>query len=79
MSCSRLMRDEVDVEPGDQVECGDRLGLIASSGRSSAPHLHFDVTREGLDAWVDPFDAGSGESLWVEPSLPGLLPGAVCE
>ncbi len=76
-----LMKDEVEVSVGDEVECGDRLGLIASSGRSSAPHLHFDVKLAGAGSgeWTDPFDAGSGQSLWVQPSLPGLLPGTNCQ
>jgi hypothetical protein len=74
-----LMRDEVLVEPGDAVQCGQRLGLIGSSGRSSAPHLHFDVQRVDVDGWIDPFDAGSGESLWLAPAFPGLLPGPECQ
>ena len=74
-----LMTDSVMVEEGERVDCGDQLGLIGSSGRSSAPHLHFDVTRQGLGEWLDPYDVGSGESLWVSPSLPGFLPGSGCQ
>jgi murein DD-endopeptidase MepM/ murein hydrolase activator NlpD len=32
------------VEPGRQVLAGDVIGLSGDSGRSFAPHLHFDVT-----------------------------------
>jgi murein DD-endopeptidase MepM/ murein hydrolase activator NlpD len=35
------------VEPGDRVERGEVIGLTGSSGRSSAPHLHFEILRDG--------------------------------
>jgi murein DD-endopeptidase MepM/ murein hydrolase activator NlpD len=31
------------VSPGDTVQTGDRIGLLGSSGRSSGPHLHYEV------------------------------------
>ncbi|QSB17027.1 M23 family metallopeptidase [Natronosporangium hydrolyticum] len=39
--CHLLSRPEVSV--GDQVVAGQELGLVGSSGRSSGPHLHFEV------------------------------------
>jgi murein DD-endopeptidase MepM/ murein hydrolase activator NlpD len=37
-----------DVRVGQQVQAGQRIGLIGTSGRSSGPHLHFEV-HEGVD------------------------------
>lgn len=35
------------VQPGDSVSGGEVLGLSGNSGRSTAPHLHVEVRREG--------------------------------
>jgi len=42
----------VDVAVGDTIEKGAVLGRVGSTGRSTAPHLHFEVTRAGQR--VDP-------------------------
>ncbi len=44
----------VVVEPGRAVRAGQVLGLTGSSGRSTAPHLHLELTREGVA--VDPLE-----------------------
>ncbi len=38
---------EVLVELGSEIRAGDAVGLMGSSGRSTAPHLHFEVRRAG--------------------------------
>lgn len=43
---------EIDVEPGQEVERGQRLGLVGSTGRATGPHLHFGLRWHG--ARIDP-------------------------
>lgn len=59
-----LRRHSVEVEVGEAVSRGQRLGLVGSSGSSDWPHLHFEVRRGG--AAVDPFQGpcGAETSLW---------------
>lgn len=44
----------IDVRRGDEVETGQRLGGMGSTGRSTATHLHYEVWFRG--AHVDPED-----------------------
>ncbi|MDR2198584.1 MAG: M23 family metallopeptidase [Deltaproteobacteria bacterium] len=40
------------VSPGDQVERGDLIGKVGSTGRSTGPHLHYETLMGGVA--VDP-------------------------
>ena len=44
---------EILVRPGDRVRRGDVLGLVGSTGRSTGPHLHYEVFRDGrrMNPW----------------------------
>ena len=36
------------VEPGDVVHRGQEIGLLGNSGRSTGPHLHYEVHEDGV-------------------------------
>ena len=38
---------KVDVRRGQKVKRGDIIGYVGSSGRSTAPHLHYEVIKDG--------------------------------
>ena len=44
--------DRMDVQPGDTLRKGQRLGLVGATGRASGPHLHWSVVLNGT--MVDP-------------------------
>jgi murein DD-endopeptidase MepM/ murein hydrolase activator NlpD len=75
-----LKSGSVRVAVGDHVRCGDVLGLVGSSGNSSAPHLHFEVHGPDGALW-DPFagPASQPESLWGEQSPGDGLPADACD
>jgi len=39
--------DEILVKPGDRVEPGQTIALMGSSGRSTGPHVHYEVLQHG--------------------------------
>jgi murein DD-endopeptidase MepM/ murein hydrolase activator NlpD len=43
---------KIKVEEGQKLESGELLGLGGSTGRSTGPHLHFEVRYQG--AYMDP-------------------------
>jgi len=44
--------DSVCVSTGDVVSCGQVIGTVGTTGISTGPHLHFEVTKEG--EYIDP-------------------------
>jgi murein DD-endopeptidase MepM/ murein hydrolase activator NlpD len=35
------------VTAGQQIEIGQQIGLIGSTGRSTGPHLHYEIQQNG--------------------------------
>jgi len=44
-----------DVAPGEQLDPGDRVGLLGCTGSCDGPHLHFEI-REGRSPYAPPID-----------------------
>jgi len=51
---------------GDRVDSQNTLGTVGSTGRSTGPHLHFEVIRNGMA--VDP-------AVNLSASIAGARPG----
>ncbi|WP_019636048.1 M23 family metallopeptidase [Paenibacillus fonticola] len=47
-----LHMDEVSTTKGAKLKQGDKIGTLGSTGRSTGPHLHFEVVKNGV--MVDP-------------------------
>ncbi len=64
----------VEVTKGQQLAAGDAVGLLGSTGRSTGPHLHYEVQRRGerLDPGVV-----KGDVHAVDLLLLGRLEGNV--
>lgn len=45
---------QVLVTKGDHVERGQTIALVGNTGRSSAPHLHYEIIKDGKN--VDPLE-----------------------
>ncbi|MFT3713794.1 MAG: peptidoglycan DD-metalloendopeptidase family protein [Archangium sp.] len=68
-----LKRNSVSVSVGQRVTCGQRVGEVGSSGVSSAPHLHFQLQRDGVS--IDPYTFAS----WAQLGGPsGKIPQRTC-
>jgi|GEM_PF-1536357 len=48
--------DRIDVRVGQTVTAGQRLGIVGNTGKSTGPHLHFEVRKDYV--LVDPAKVG---------------------
>jgi murein DD-endopeptidase MepM/ murein hydrolase activator NlpD len=61
----------IEVREGALVSAGDRIGRVGSTGRTTGPHLHFEVRLDGRD--VDPNTAMLVAGLMRESPSAGQL------
>lgn len=82
---AHLTPGSLGVRQGQRVECGARVGLSGNSGRSTGPHLHFEVRGGGIrdvggyyaQGATDPYGgacSSQANSLWNA----GAAPAATC-
>lgn len=61
-----LKKDSILVKAGDKVKKGDKIAEVGSAGKSTEPHLHFEVWQDGFYNPIDPWGGKCGNevSLW---------------
>lgn len=66
--------NEITVEPGQKVACGEQLGLAGQTGNATCPHLHYEILH-GTDA-VNPASFLPMDGTHIE-QLASLTPPAM--
>lgn len=74
-----MKRGSIAVRTGQRVGCGDRLGVSASSGSSTGPHLHVSWIVGGVvrDLYAGPCSNSGGR--WTQQRGYLQAPGTDCE
>ncbi len=55
------------VSEGDRVGAGERVGSVGSTGRSTGPHLHFEIRRDGEQINPESFLGQSFAAMDIAP------------
>jgi len=59
---AHLSNYNVELELGNEVRRGLEIGYVGTTGRSTGPHLHFELRKNGI--YVDPYGARTQLDLW---------------
>ncbi len=59
---AHLSSYNVDLELGNEVRRGFEIGYVGTTGRSTGPHLHFELRKDGV--YVDPYNPSMQLDLW---------------
>lgn len=65
------------VQSGDYVRQGECIGLVGDAGRTSGPHLHFELRRNGVQ--FDPTDYLDRINVDSGISVPDPVPGCLAD
>lgn len=69
---AHLSNYNVELEVGNEVRRGLEIGYVGTTGRSTGPHLHFELRKDGV--YVDPYGSKTQLDLWnMRDSDSGLL------
>jgi murein DD-endopeptidase MepM/ murein hydrolase activator NlpD len=60
---AHLSKIEKGIKAGVHVARGDTIGLVGSTGHSTAPHLHFETRKDGR--YLNPFDETHQLGFWL--------------
>lgn len=59
---AHLSNYNVELSVGNDVRRGLEIGYVGSTGRSSGPHLHYELRRDGM--YIDPYNQSTQLDLW---------------